>query len=212
MLKELVSLQHMMEDRTAAKDFAEAMRRFHEECPAIPKNRKVGDTDRAEGSRFGFSYADLEQLVKIVRPILFKHGFSFTFDTEDVPGKVKVTCILKHIGGHKETASYTALDISGSMNASQKHTGAFTTGRRIALSAVLGVTDTEGEPSPAQDAGNRPITSHQAANLRGLLEETKTDVPKFLRIYAAKSVEELPAINYKAAMDMLAAKQKGAKS
>jgi hypothetical protein len=132
--------------------FIGALHAFRTQCPPILK------VLRPEGAKF--SYADMEEVTKIVDPVLFRNGLTYRFDTEVQADRTIVTCTLSHKGGHSESSHFSCIG-SGTkaMNSMQVAASATTYGRRYALTGVLGITtdhDNDGrrlaEPLPQPDA------------------------------------------------------------
>lgn len=208
-VEKIAALCERMEDREAAREFAEALAAFQEECPAIVKNRKANIATRS-GGEYGYKFADLESIVRIVRPLLRKHGLAFTWNSTEQGGKVTCECILRHVNGHSISASFTATtETSAAMSGAQKHAAAFTFARRQSLTAVLGVVTADTDDDGAGGAVSaQPIDENQAANLRALIDEAKADSRKFLAFFGLKRIEELPAARFKEAVDMLERKRR----
>lgn len=134
--------------RRARRAFIDALRSFREECPPILKNRAP------EGAKF--RYADLEEITKIVDPILFRNGLAYRWDTEMQDDRTVVTCHLSHVDGHTESSHFSCLG-SGTkaMNSMQIAASAVTYGRRYSLTGAIGITvDTD-------DDGRRAVANPQ---------------------------------------------------
>ena len=204
-MEKLVSLSERVSERRARSEFHEAMTHFQADCPGIPRAALV-DYTTSKGTRVRYSYADLQGIAKIVRPILNKYGLSFTWDSEEKDGKIRVTCILRHIGGHSESSTFSCpVSQSDRMSASQNMGSAATVGRRQSLVSVLGLTDVDVDDDG--EAGET-ITESQAADIRALMEEVKADTKKFLKLYGVEKLTDLPASMYAAAVGMLEEKRK----
>ena len=91
------------------------------------------------------------------------------------------------------------------MSASQNMGSAATVGRRQSLVSVLGLTDVDVDDDGAD---GETITESQAADLRALMEETKANEPRFLKLYGVEKLTDLPASMYAAAVGMLEEKRK----
>ena len=108
------------------------------------------------------NYADLEDITRIVDPIILPLGLSYTWDSEFGEKAITTTCYLKHVGGGKRSAKF-ACQASGTkiMNSAQQAGSATTYGQRYSLLAVLGIStdrddDARGMPAPEADP-NQPI-------------------------------------------------------
>lgn len=213
-LKELVHLSHMMQDRDAAKEFAAAKMRFKKACPSIQKNKKADIMRKNEGFSHSYHYADLQEIVRIVDPFLAAEGLDYSWDSEDSAGKLKVTFILKHVNGHSEKSNWTTTtETNAGMSAQQKVAAAFTFGRRQTMVAGLGLTTTDPDTDGAakDNAGLKPITEHQAANLEALLSETGANRAGFLKAMQSQTVSSIPSFKFMFATQILEAKRGGQK-
>lgn len=215
MMKELVTLQHMVEDRDARKEFAAAKARFKAKCPTIPKNRTAHIVSKDGGNKRDMPFADLQGIVAIVGPPLHSEGLDYSWDSEDAGGKLKTTCILKHVNGHSESSSWTTTtETNAAMSAQQKVAAAFSFGRRQTLVAILGLTTVDADNDAADDAAMRFVTQGQCETIQSTLAELGIDEAKFLAAFpGVEAVKKLRAIQYPTAMQMLEArkKSKGAK-
>lgn len=79
-----------------------ALAGFQSENPEIKKTKKVDFTTK-DGRSVKYSYAPLDEFVQVIRPLLAKHGLSFT---HEMAGENKLQCVLYH-----ETSSIKPRDI-----------------------------------------------------------------------------------------------------
>jgi len=208
-LEKLYALYERMEDRDAAKEFAAAMMRFKAKCPAIAKNKTASIVKKDGGHSHSYSYADLQEIVRIVDPILAAEGLSYTWDSEDAAGKLKTTCIISHIDGHHQQASWTVTtETNAGMSAQQKVAAAFTFARRQTLVAALGLTTCDPDTDGAEVTGLRHITQNQVETIQSLLAELKMDEAHFLRMFpGVDSVKKLTTHQYPTAIFALNARK-----
>ncbi len=147
------ALQEMHESicaRNAKFAFDEAMKAFQMECPQIKKS-KAGAQNR-------YRYAPLDVIVRTVKGLVSKHGFSYTINTSVTPDKsVKATVTVTHEAGHSITADFECpIDDRESnklMTAPQKYGAATTFAKRYAFTNAFGILtteeDTDGGAAPA---------------------------------------------------------------
>lgn len=194
-LAELIALRNQEEDRAAERAMVEALAAFQEDCPPIKRT--------ADGHHGKF--ASLDEIVRVVRPLLAKHGLTFAHNgtmTED--GRVRVTCTLEHVAGATRTATFEGPpDKSGGKNPIQEMASTRSYLRRYTLTDVLGLSTEADDDAASAGPVAGTITAKQAANLRDLAEEAEADVQAFLGIYAVGSFEDLPANVYAAAEGIL---------
>jgi len=190
-IERLVALKERSEDRDAESQYNAALASFQEECPPIHKNREVKPTSDS-GMKFGYSYADLEEVVNTIRPFLARHGFSFTHDAKATSsGMLEVVCTVRHIAGHARTASFPAPTSSrAGMSDVQKYASALTFARRQTLIQALGLTTTDAD---TDGADLTPITEEQARTIEDYIGESGADRARFLKWVGVASVPEILA-------------------
>ena len=130
-LEKLMDLQDRWNAEQAKNLFSEALANFQAELGPIIKRRQGHNC----------KYADLDDIAQEIRPILEKFGLSYQFAQDQSDTSVKVTCIIRHKSGHKETNSLSAPnDTSGGKNTIQSIASTVTYLRRYTLTGALGIT------------------------------------------------------------------------
>lgn len=206
MLERLAELHDKMQRRNAELEFASALVEFQNACPPIPRS-STAEIVTKSGGKFGYKFADFEQIVETVRPHLHRQHFSFTFDSKTDGKTLTCTCTLRHVNGHSVSAGFTLpTDTASAMSAQQAVGAALTFAKRQCLVSVLGLSLTD--PDPDQQGDPTTITPEQVASLKSLLEEVKGDPRKFAAIYGVERLEDMPARNYRGAVATLEAKRK----
>ncbi len=148
-LQRLLDMQERILNRNAESAFNAA---FADMSAEIPTVMEKGRTDKA-------TYAQLEDIVEAVRPILRKHGFAVSHKTEwPDKGTVKVIGILTHREGHSRTSEFlSSADASGSKNAIQGLGSAVAYGRRYTTKDLLNiVTRHEDDDGASSEKGKQP--------------------------------------------------------
>ena len=195
-LSKLMDLQERWEAARAAEHFATQIAAFQAECPIIKKTRKA---DR-------FTYAGYDDIDRVIRPLLAKRGISVGFDTEhkQETGTLMATCIVR-CGAHSERYTFTCPVPSIKVSEAQQYGAALSYVKRYALQAALNivVSDEDNEPKMVE-----PITKEQAIELQDLIENTGSDLARFLEWGGVESLDEMPAAKYDRAVKMLKAKVK----
>jgi hypothetical protein len=163
----------------------------------LPRITKDGDLEypidkrNPEGPKRKIStYAKWERIDAEIRPILHSHGFALGFTTEKREGGgLVVIAILRHRDGHQtETPFPVPLDTSGGKNDLQGYGSSLSYGKRYAATAALNII-TVGEDDDGVRGGTRYLTTGQAAEIKKLLQETNSDVARFLQHYGVPDVE-----------------------
>lgn len=213
MLERLVALQERVSARNARAAFFAALARVQEEVGPIKKSA-TAEIATKSGARYSYTYAPLDAIADAVRPVLARHGFSYSWNSEDDGARVRVTCYLRHVEGHTEDATFSApTESEARMSGAQKHAAALTFGRRMSLVQVLGIstTDEDTDGAPGRQQGGERITEGQAADLLSLMNEVGADEGRFLAFMRVAAVEDIRADDYRRAVDALEQKRRGRK-
>lgn len=189
-LERLVALQERVTDRLARTEFFRALKDFQDDCPELHKSKTAEIKTKAGGS-YGYSYAPLDGIAKTVRPILDKHGLSYSWTTEPSTDLrvINVVCILRHVEGHEERSTFPVpTDTPAAMSAAQKNGAALTYGQRQSLVCVLGITATDDVDGVGEDSH---LTSDQVEELNILIAESGADYVKFLAFMDVKFLGDI---------------------
>lgn len=203
-LKELVTLYERVKDREARIEFTQAFNQFQQKCPMIPK-RTTGTMASAGGTSFQWKYAEIDDIVRVVNPLLFPLGFSYRWDSK-IDGK-DLQCIfwLSHIGGHKEPSRFDCTtDAPGAkMSSGQNNSKALSIAQRRSMVAGLGLTACNEDNDGGLGKGDAKITQDELTNIEDLIKETEAPLPNFLECFGIERVEDLAAANYTPAKKLL---------
>jgi hypothetical protein len=149
-LEKLVDLQMRVMAIDAKAKFDAAKNAFQAECPVIGANRSA---DIPKGPKY--NYADLEKITTTIRPLLERHGFSYSFSQKHCGDIIEVTCHLRHEAGHEEQTTFSGpWATNAGMSAIQKYAAATTFCQRYALRMALGlpVGEDDEERLPPEEA------------------------------------------------------------
>jgi hypothetical protein len=202
-LKELVALHERMTDREAANEFNRSLAAFRAECPKIQQNR-TAEIKTQGGGGYSFTYAELDETTRIVDPILFRHGFSYSWDSDtDEKGNLTSTFILTHVNGHERKTHFKLPTQNASgMSPQQKIGAADSFAKRKAMENGLGIVTTDNaiDPASTKQAEAGPITEEQAIELLELVhkvakgrKDEKDYLGKVLDTYGIEALDKLPA-------------------
>ena len=137
-MEAMLTMQERMIDRQAKQEYQTAMHAARSEMPRITKDGKI----EAKGGRIQSRYSTYENIDKIVRPLVEGHGLTYGFDfKEGEQGRMLVTCIVSHTGGHEERFGPMPLsiDTTGAKNATQGAGSAGSYGQRYTLCAAFNI-------------------------------------------------------------------------
>lgn len=163
-MRELLAMRKELEAEKAKKLFDQAMAAFQAECPVIEKTKAVMNKDKTS---IRFKFAPLEEIIRQVKPLLEKHGFSFAIKGDVLADKtVKAVCIVKCSGHEEESGFQVPIDPEGYMTLPQKFASALTFAKRYAFCNAFGIMtaeeDTNGDQGekkkkPATDDAKREL-------------------------------------------------------
>lgn len=206
-LERLVALQERVSDRNARQAMNEAVAAFQAECPSIKKGRTASIATKS-GTKYSYTYASLDQIAQAIRPILHKHGLSYTWDSTMDAGKLVCTCTLRHVEGGEDRATFSCpTDTKADMSGAQASGGALTYARRQSLVQVLGLTTTDDDVDGADPQDAEKITEGQVADLYALADEVGADIPKFLKWLKVEAMADIPTSEYERAVKALEKKR-----
>jgi hypothetical protein len=203
-LARLLEMQERVLQREAERTYADAMEAAQAEMRPVVKNKANSETKS--------KYADLEAVSAAIDPIIYKHGFSLSFGTDnsELPGHYRVTCKVRHRGGHTDTAFADVpidnIGPKGSKNKTDTHGfgSALSYGRRYLKLLIFDVATKD-------DDGNRagngtPVNAEQLAKLQTMIDNVGADTIRFCRHMKVPDLKSLPARRFEEAMKALEAK------
>jgi hypothetical protein len=186
----LMAMYERIVEREARTEFMAALARLQESLPQIKKDGRI--IVRGEQRS---SYATLERIDTVIKPLLAVEGFSFSFDEDAVgDGGRQFSAKLSHKQGHSETRRLTvALDTSGSKNDVQAMGSTTAYARRYLIKMHLNIVEV-GEDTDGEDP--TPISPEQALDLHSLIDEVGAKTQKVLDFLQYPSIEAIPQREY----------------
>lgn len=207
-LERLVALQERVTARDAEMAMAQALARFQEACPPVPRI-KTAEVKKEGRKQYEYKFAPLDEVVRVIRPHLAAHGLSFTHDGTVTPQGVEIVCTLQHVAGATRTATFRGpIDASGGKNPIQQVASARSYGRRYTLMDVLGITTQDDDDGHGGGEDIEIINESQAADLRSLMKDVGANEQKYLEYLQVESVDVLPADRYREAVQALEDKRR----
>ena len=199
-LEKIIDLQERILRHEAEAAFNAAFAAMQPEIPVIIEHQ-IGDGGK-------WSYAPLEDIVAPLRPILARHGFSLSHETQWPDGKtIKVIGHLTHRNGHARRSEFQSqADNSGSKNTIQALGSSVAYGKRYTTKDLLCIVtkgeDDDGETSEKNKQPESP-EGYDAwfATLEGIVTE---GMPAFSAAWN-KSPENFRSFLSKTAPKVLAA-------
>lgn len=180
--RELLEMQKDFMRHQAVINYNNDFALMSKEIPVIAKSKKAHTT----------SYAPLEDIVKVVQPILSKYGFSVSFTTsQDGLDAVTVNCSLQHKDGHSTSTSLMlpTKAVNNSMNAMQAIGAAISYGKRYTICGILNIAtaqddDNNGFAVNAKiESAKRPVSDKQLATAIEQINNKERDLTEFLNRY-----------------------------
>lgn len=199
-----------MHERIMSKDakaaYMAAMVTMKPLLPVIDRKGRI--TIKEKGTQTviqSTAYALWEDIDEKITPILHRHGFALTFRSGVAQdGKITVTGVLGHSGGHSEETTITLPhDSSGSKNAVQAVGSSTSYGKRYTATLLLNIR-TKGE----DDDGNRggepaTISAEQVQTIGDMIERGKADVEAFCKYMGVAAIIDIPRKDYERAVTAL---------
>ncbi len=208
-IEKLVELEDRVDRRRAEKEFYGALAEFQNECPPIKKTSTAKVVTKS-GSNYSYNYAELDEIIRTVKPALFHRGFSFNWDSETVEHIIKCVIHLRHRNGHVVSSRFSIpVPASlGSMNDIQKNAAVLTYAKRQCLVEVLGLTTTENDTDAVSPS--EPLTPDQLKTIEKAIKDSipPSALPRFLKLLKIKEVKEIWQNDYEFALNKLAEAKK----
>ncbi len=207
----MMVIQERLEARQRESAFIADMVLLQAELPMITK----GGTNKHTGNK----YARLEDIHVQIQPLLKKYGFSQSFDEEAVDGdNTRYVSRVSHRLGHFEVRRLTLPTDHAAENkfgkavrtpvqdkgATAAYAWRYLTKMQFSIVEVDADNDGNG-PEPK-------ITEDQIKDLQCKLDESKSNIPNFLRLIAGvERFSEIPARDFKRCMNAAEEKVRGVK-
>lgn len=204
-LEKLVDLQERILAQQAEAAFAAALAAFQAECPPIIRSA-TGHHGR---------YADYEQIMRTIQPVLGKHGLSITFDSRsDCPANtICLDCIVRHSAGHSVVTSIPNMpdDTSGKKNPIQSRGSSMQYVRRYGVIEALNLVSTGEVDDDGFGGAAVTITPAEAFELAEEVKKVGADESAFLGYLGVNRYEDIPARDLSRAKAGLEAKRRQGK-
>jgi len=200
----MMQLQKEQTDKQEERDFAAAFHALQKESVNVRANKPVPGKDGIK-----FVYANFQEIMDQVSPLLGEHGFSLSFEPQRGEKTVTMTCVLQHVSGHSKKYSMEVRIGTGPPGSSecQADGAAYEYAKRLALCSALNIVVDKSDVKIEGDA----ITPEQAAHLESRLRAVNGDVQAFLKLAKAASFADIRSARYGMLDRALTTKEKGSK-
>ena len=141
-MERLLAMQERIIERDAKTAFTAAKIAMRPELPEITMKGHIVIKDKNTGAvTQDTPFAKFEDIHEAIMPVLTQHGFDLSFKNGMSPdGKVRVTTILTHAGGHSEDTYFDLPhDSSGSKNAVQAVGSSTSYAKRYGVLSILNI-------------------------------------------------------------------------
>jgi hypothetical protein len=162
---------------------------------------------------YGYKYADLANVLQIVRPALTAQGIAILQDTETIADHISVATRLVHSSGQWIESEHLALLIEAKkgLSAAQCAGSVVTYARRYSLAAMVGLSQEDDDAGGAEDKPKVPlITDAQLSTLRDLCAAAGKAEADIAKAMGVATLAALPAAKYAGVADRLQALAKEA--
>lgn len=207
-MRELVAIRKELKQEEQRDQFDAAFYKLAMEIATIKITKRgviqifdKNDTQHLRPPIQSTPYAKYEDLNRIIRPILHKHGFTLkhALATSANAGKPIVKTRLVHKGGACDESEFEGeIDASGSKNNVQGRGSTISYGKRYNAVSLLDIITEDDDDANA--GKNAPITEDQ---LRQVVEECEArgvDKRKFCEAFKVEGLAKIPASRFEAAL------------
>lgn len=164
-MERVMAIRRELKAEAAKEAYFSAFAAFRSECPVIPRTKPVWNT---AGTKIMYHYAPLDQIEKVVGPIIARYGLSYSFKAhierpaeKDAEPDLVMECHVQHEAGHTEVSPFR-LPISGEyMNKNQQRGNTNSYAKRYSFCNAFGIM-TEDEDDDAQDRRISPEDARKA--------------------------------------------------
>ena len=196
-MERLLAMRKNLKDEWAKEQFDKAMAAFQSECPIIKKTKTV----KTKSGDDAYSYAPLDTIVIQVKPILEKHGFSYSTQTETSEKMVKATCVAKHKDGHSESSSMEVPlgNKTQVMSDTQVVAAAITFAKRYAFLNEFGILTGDEDKEEILNTGEKKDTTNYLDKLKAVLihkgAKNASDALRIFNDISGYTLKEFPKQN-----------------
>lgn len=202
-LEKMLEMKERLEEKEARRAFSDAMAACQSEIQPVVRNK---DNDQTKSK-----YADLAAIYDACKPIIAKHGFSFsTFPAStERDHHMGVRWILRHEGGHEESElAEIPLDdrgMKGTANKTQTHAFGSTVSyaRRYLFCMLFDVATGDDDDGNTAGKSAATVSAEQYISLRDRAAEAGVAEETICLAHNVSDLSVFPAKDFEAAMNRL---------
>jgi hypothetical protein len=143
MVERFEQFQERDRARRAEAEYIRALADLKAEVVTVLKTKQVGFTSKRTQGTTSYMHAELSDVMEAVAPVAARVGLTWNYpEVEQGADWVRVTCRLRHVGGHYEDLTLGGpLDTSGNKNPLQSIKSSLTYLERTTLELMLGISE-----------------------------------------------------------------------
>lgn len=203
-MERLVSLDREIRKDRAEQEFNAAFVRLQGDLPVIVASTPI--PNRGKYERF-------EDVMRVVGPLLVRHGFSVSFSMDFKEVRVLEICTLKHTSGHSQSNSF-AVRTGKADTETQADCKAATTAKRNALLNCLNIVirqDVYQDEDGNAELEGSPIKPEAVQYLQEQVKEVGFQVESFLTLAGVKTFPEITTGKYPVLINAIEMKRRTAR-
>lgn len=204
-IEKMLAIHERMKAKESEQAFISSFHALQGDIPVIVATSII--PNRGKYERF-------EDVMRVVGPLLIRHGFSVSFSNSSHENRITETCTLSHISGHSRQNSFTVRVGGKADSETQADCKAATTAKRNALLNALNIVIRQDAYQDEEDNAmieGGIITQAEADELRCRVMSSGANELKFLEFAGAVAFEEIKSSMLPQCREVLArreAKQK----
>lgn len=210
-MERLIAMQERVQGQQAKIEFTAAKVAMRAELPEVQARGRITIKDKNTGEITQETpFAKFDDLHAAVSPVLTKYGFDIAFKNGLSPdGKVRVTTILSHVGGHSEETHFDLPhDSSGSKNAVQAVGSSTSYAKRYGLVSILNIRIVGEDDDGVAAYSPSVISDADAKSIEADLDDLGADKAAFCQYLGTDSIPQILAKDLAKARAAVAAKRK----
>lgn len=189
-MEKLFALREKVKAEQAREAFTQALAGFQGECPIIEKTKVVMNKD---GVTVRYKFAPIDSIIKQIKELLAKYGFSYTWNVVNKPDAIVAICKITHVLGHSEINEFEIpIGKSEFMTAPQQNAAALTFAKRYTLCNGLGIS-TGDEDTDATTVNKEKVAKSDKSKIMFLLRALKFN--SVVKDEIAKKVKDLTSLD-----------------